>query len=68
MAKIQGERYSSPAMCMSEVSLVPAQLPGFFSYLKVGVNREGMVRVMGSRNTESKSPAGPLISTFTRIH
>ena len=33
-------------MHLSEVSLVPAQPCSLFSYLKVGMNWEGVVRVM----------------------
>lgn len=57
-------------MNSSEVSLAPAQLCSFFSYLRVGMNWEGVVRMMtaGTKRLEQKSPTRPLISTSTSIH
>ena len=50
-------------MHLSEVSLVPAQPCSLFSYLKVGLNWEGVVRVMeaGIKKTWAKSPTRALI-------
>lgn len=57
---------------LSEVSVAPAQLLQLFSYLRVGMNWEGLVRLMaaGTKRLEQKAqpdPSYPLPPAYTDL-